>query len=1369
MCCKNGKIAPPTFPDHPEPLKQLWESNHPFSAIFLKYSRQINNSLAMACLKVMHPPGPPGHHGWQPTVTIQGKVSILMGGLQPEEGQEPKFAQLYVTDPDHAHNENEIRLATVILPKSVTNHEKQVLLDLIDTLQQHLKRCNPYVHDFKMAYQILSRDNPQPLNLVLDERKRPTGEHSRRYNLGLKEISVLMSDETVERRSFSVLLEGGGVRQMFDTHRSTDPLHFVTLFPTGADGWHLDRKQEGGVKNMSPLQFYCFHIQHRLNNPNILLRGNKLFHEYLCVMYAKVENQRLLYIQQNQQTLRSEKYRRICEDVSTSNNPDDIRSGRKVILPPSFTGSPRYLHQHFQNAVAIAREYHKPDLFITFTCNPQWPEIIDSLLPNQQPQDRPDIVARVFNLKRKELMNDLTNAMVMGRRSGNVDVVEFQKRGLPHCHILLILNEQDRLHTAHDVDQVITAELPPDPNTFPVGPQREQARLLEQFVVNNMVHNCTEVCRQQGSECQKGFPKQYSAVTHWDDNAFYPTYMRRSPGDGGRAVEVGNKTIDNRWIVPYNPYLLLKYQAHINVEACVSPMAAKYLFKYVTKGSDRAMATLQDEYNEVKEYQNLRSIGASEACWRLFEFGITNQYPAVQALRVHLDGEQYITFEEGQEPIVAQQEAKSTELTSFFEYNATHPETQVKYVDFPKHFVWKNNQWNIRQRGHQGIIGRVHTVHPLSGDEFYLRIVLHHDHCKGKQSFRDLLTVNNINHESYKAVCRTLGLLQDDEEWNIVLREASLTKLCPQIRSLFVTLLLFCEPSSPLQLFNNHVEHWWDDFKRQLPTATEHQLRVMVLDDIEKKLLPTTRSLDYFGLLRPTVQERQQVEQLTAQQGEYNQPMIIQEELEFNFEDLKIKAQQRLSMLTPSQRIVADRVLQAVSTDESFCVFLNARGGTGKTFLLNTLLATVRTMADSKQVALAVASSGIAATLLLQGRTFHSRFKAALKPEKDSTLFIRPTDTLSKLIKMSKLIIWDEAPMSHRFHLEALDRTLKDIATSQQPFGGKCLILAGDYRQILPVVPRGSRANITAASMKKSPLWRFFTVFELNENMRIGQDQSLQHFDRWLLKLGNGELRTVGEPDSIQIPPENLTEIQDDSRINIKESLMQFVEKIFPDIGANFRAPEQQWISWIAERAILTPKNRSVDEINAIVIQDLLPGEAIVLSSADSTCDPKDSTRFPIEFLNKLTPAGLPPHRLYLKKGMVLMLLRNLSPKQGLCNGTRLILTKVSNILLNCKIASGDHAGEEVLIPRINIMHRDELFIDWNRRQFPVRPAFAMTINKSQGQTFKTVGVWLEEAVFTHGQLYVAASRVGNPHHLHFAVNKSAEGKTRNVVYKEVL
>ena len=109
---------------------------------------------------------------------------------------------------------------------------------------------------------------------------------------------------------------------------------------------------------------------------------------------------------------------------------------------------------------------------------------------------------------------------------------------------------------------------------------------------------------------------------------------------------------------------------------------------------------------------------------------------------------------------------------------------------------------------------------------------------------------------------------------------------------------------------------------------------------------------------------------------------------------------------------------------------------------------------------------------------------------------------------------------------------------------------------------------------------------------------------------------------------------------------------------------------------------------------------------------PRDSTRFLVEFLNKF-----PPYHLYFKKGMVLMLLRSLASKQGLCNSTRLSLNKDTNILLYCKIASGEYHREEVLIPIIEIKRRDEQFIELNRRQFPVRPTFAMTINKTQGQT----------------------------------------------------
>ena len=137
---------------------------------------------------------------------------------------------------------------------------------------------------------------------------------------------------------------------------------------------------------------------------------------------------------------------------------------------------------------------------------------------------------------------------------------------------------------------------------------------------------------------------------------------------------------------------------------------------------------------------------------------------------------------------------------------------------------------------------------------------------------------------------------------------------------------------------------------------------------------------------------------------------------------------------------------------------------------------------------------------------------------------------------------------------------------------------------------------------------------------------------------------------------------------------------------------------------------------------------------------------------------------------MILMLLRNLNPREGLCNGTRLILKKSTSCLLQCKIASGHHQGKDVLIPRIELSAKDGDFpFAWRRRQFPVRAAFAMTINKSQGQTLKQVGVWLDDPTFTHGQLYVAASRVGHPAHLHIAVKTSHQALTRNVVFKEVL
>ena len=192
------------------------------------------------------------------------------------------------------------------------------------------------------------------------------------------------------------------------------------------------------------------------------------------------------------------------------------------------------------------------------------------------------------------------------------------------------------------------------------------------------------------------------------------------------------------------------------------------------------------------------------------------------------------------------------------------------------------------------------------------------------------------------------------------------------------------------------------------------------------------------------------------------------------------------------------------------------------------------------------------------------------------------------------------------------------------------------------------------------------------------------------------------------------------------------------------------------------------------MITDSVPQEPVILTSSDEVINPNDIHRYNTEYLNTLSPSGMPGHRLFLKEGMpLLMLMRNLNPKMGLCNGTKLIFHKIhNNYLLECTIAGGEFNTRTVLIPRIQLRPKEKEFpFEWSRRQFPVRVAFATTINKSQGQTLVNVGVWLSDPCFSHGQLYVAISRVGSPGSIKLAIRRTDQhpvNATSNVVYKEV-
>ena len=464
--------------------------------------------------------------------------------------------------------------------------------------------------------------------------------------------------------------------------------------------------------------------------------------------------------------------------------------------------------------------------------------------------------------------------------------------------------------------------------------------------------------------------------------------------------------------------------------------------------------------------------------------------------------------------------------------------------------------------------------------------------------------------------------------------------------------------------------------------------------------------------------------------------------------------------------------MHAVENSEPLSLFIDARGGTGKTYVLNAILAAVRIMSGGS-VALAVGSTGIAANLLHLGRTFHSRFKVPLNISCESVCNINAQSTLAKLVRMAKVIVWDEAPMNHRFQMEALDRTLRDITGKDSPFGGIVTVLSGDFRQCLAVIQHASRAEIVDAALNRSPLWCSFAVMQLKENMRVmlSKNPDTQGFDEFTLKLGDGLMEVIEDTDLVEIPADMCMKIETNTAKHPeaeKKSMSSLADHVYPNLSRNINKD-----GWMEGRAILAPTNKQVDELNNM-IADSFPGKPVVLTSSDQVINPDDHQRFNVEYLNSLAPSGLPSHRLFIKPGMPLMLMRNLNPKMGLCNGTRLIFNKIhKNHLLECKIVGGEHRNRLVLIPRITLQPKEREFpFEWNRRQFPVRVAFAMTINKSQGQTLQNVGVWLNDTCFAHGQLYVAMSRVGSPSDIKFAIrhiDNFAGNFTSNVVYKEVL
>ena len=263
----------------------------------------------------------------------------------------------------------------------------------------------------------------------------------------------------------------------------------------------------------------------------------------------------------------------------------------------------------------------------------------------------------------------------------------------------------------------------------------------------------------------------------------------------------------------------------------------------------------------------------------------------------------------------------------------------LRYVDFPEKFVYvqKEKKWKPRVN-RSDTIGRIHSVSPASGDVFYLRMLLHDDHCRGKVSFTDLCTLpgEETPCETYKEVCRRLGFLQDDKDWDRALTDAALTGMCRALREFFVTILMFCGSSNPSELFENHWEEWVDDFQhraeRRGRRLSPEILKTRVLTDIEQRLQSWEKSLRDFGLPIPTPED---LEAVAEEEAEMFLPPLIREELDYDWEETKELAERRKGQYTAEQMDIYNMVMEAVSSKLPLCLFISARGGCGKSFLSN--------------------------------------------------------------------------------------------------------------------------------------------------------------------------------------------------------------------------------------------------------------------------------------------------------------------------------------------------------------------------------------------------------------------------------------------------
>ncbi|XP_048493664.1 uncharacterized protein LOC125494132 [Beta vulgaris subsp. vulgaris] len=549
LCCMQGKVVLPLLRCPPQLLSDLLEGKHPRSRNFIENIRPYN---------MMH--------------SLASKV----------------FSALYIYDTEHEIANRKAAYSS----RNPENFEDPLIAQLQDMIDEH----NPLAKNFRMARDRFISDSCQNVRLQLIGRRDIDG---RTYNLPTtSEVAALIVGDidTADKRDIIIETRNGKLKQISELHPSYLPLQYPLLFPYGEDRYRVDvfhRDKSPPIGNskkrdrLTMREWFAYRMQDRKNEPPTILLSRRLCQQFCVDGYTMMEAERLSFVKYNQQSFRADNVKNL-RGATERGDTEGASTGSRVVIPAFFTGGHSYMRENYQDAMAICRWYGYPDLFITFTCNQKWPEITRFVSKRGlRPEDRPDIICRVFKMKLDQLVKDLKDKNILGR-------VRAYK--------------------------IICAQLP----------NKDKNQELYDVVTEFMIHgpsgalNHDAPCTTE-KKCTKNFPKRFNERTTVDEDGYH-VYRRR---DSGATVEKngnGATNLDRSTI-------------------CLS-ISIRPGYDRVTATAYRNRQNSEDpkEIDEIKMYYDCRYISPCEAMWRIFGFTIHYRTPAVERLSFHLPDEQTVLY-----------------------------------------------------------------------------------------------------------------------------------------------------------------------------------------------------------------------------------------------------------------------------------------------------------------------------------------------------------------------------------------------------------------------------------------------------------------------------------------------------------------------------------------------------------------------------------------------------------------------------------------------------------------------------------------------------------------------------------------------------